>query len=143
MPEIDVDQLIETTWPYDGPHDPDTVISAAQALPRLVRYLNNATGPGHRTESLHHMCTAYRIISQLAATADLLPQLLDQLAGFLHAQSTNPTVYDDRHDRPAAGTAVVAALDLGDAIKIVGRLVETLHAAANTASHLGNNSPRD
>jgi hypothetical protein len=46
MQEIDPDQVVDATWHYDGPHDPETVTSAAQALPRLVRYLNNATRPG-------------------------------------------------------------------------------------------------
>jgi hypothetical protein len=143
MSDIDAYWAVESVWPYDGPHGPDIVTSAALALPRLVRYLNNATGPGHATTSLTCAATAYRITSHLAATADLLPQVLAQLARFLRAQAQNPTLYDDRYDRPAGPTALVAAADLDDAIKTVRGLAEALHRAAMASGHLGNREVSD
>ena len=143
MPEIDAYQVVEDTWHYDGPHDPDTVTSAAQALPRLVRYLNNATGPGHDRSSLRYAVTAYQIIAQIAGVADLLPQVLGQLARFLETQSTDPSLYDDRHDRPAVKTAIEAVMGIRDAIEAARQLAKPLHVAAQAAVHLGNDDPRE
>jgi hypothetical protein len=140
MEEIDADQIVEATWHYDGPHDPETVTSAAQALPRLVRYLNNATGPGKA--SLRYASNAYRITSQFAAVADLLPQVLGQLAHFLETHSGDPSLYDDRRDRPAAQTANEAVIELWNAVTATRQLAKPLRAACAAAGHLGSGDLR-
>jgi hypothetical protein len=140
MYEIDADEVIEATWHYDGPHNADTVTSAAQAVPLLVRYLNNATQPSKA--SLPYAVTAYRIISQIAAATDLLPQVLGQLARFLETQAVDPSLYDDRRDRPAFKTAIEAVIELQDAVNAARRLAKPLRAACEAAGHLGNEGPR-
>ena len=134
--EIDADQVVESTWHYDGPYDPETVISAAQALPRLVRYLNNATRPGKA--SLRYASNAYWVTSQFAAVADLLPQALGQLAHFLETHSADPSLYDDRRDRPATQTAHEAVTELRNAVTATRQLARRLRAVCAAAEHLGN-----
>lgn len=143
MEAPDADDVIDTAYPYDGPHDDEMVASAAAALPRLVRYLNNATGPGHRSSSLTYAATADRIVNTLTSAIGLLPQLLAQLAGFLEAEADNATLYDDRHDRVAGRTAEHAALSIEDAINLANALFDALTIAARHTTHLGNNDPKD
>lgn len=143
MEAPDADDVIDTAYPYDGPHDDEMVASAAAALPRLVRYLNNATGPGHRKASLTYAATAYRIVNELGAAIDLLPQVLEQVMAFLQEQADDPTLYDDRYDRPAADTAIEAALWMDTALVHSRMLASALAAVARRAGHLGNNDPKD
>ncbi|TDX84941.1 hypothetical protein [Amycolatopsis arida] len=50
--ERELVEVIEAHLPYDGPHSRDTVIAAAEGLPHLIRYLNNATQPGTARRTL-------------------------------------------------------------------------------------------
>jgi hypothetical protein len=133
------DDVVDTYWPYDGPHDDDHTIQAGRAIGRLVRYLNNATGPGHRESALPYAPTAYHAISGVAHAVGLLPQLLDQLAGFLDEQADDPTLYDDRHGEWAANDTAIAAADwLRDAVRHAHALGSSLSNAGRHAGHLGN-----
>lgn len=131
------ERLIDAAWPFDGPHTADSVEAAAVALGRLVRYLNNATG---YSRSLPDAATAYRVTSNLASVAGLLPQLLDQLARFMEQQVNDPSLYDDRRNEnhPAHRTALAVSAALGEARRAAGSMGAALALAASAASHLGN-----
>lgn len=132
------ERLIDSTWPFDGPHTEDSVEAAAVALGRLVRYLNNATG---YSKSLPYVGTAYRVTSSVAHMAGLLPQLLNQLAQLMEQQANDPSLYDDRRNErayPAVLTADRVAAELHGATQTVATLGHQLQRAANMASHLGN-----
>jgi hypothetical protein len=129
--------LVDSVWPFDGPHSADSVEAAAVALGRLVRYLNNATG---YSRSLPYAATAYRVTSNLASMAGLLPQLLDQLAQFMEQQAGDPSLYDDRRNGnyPAHRTALAVSAALGEARRAAGSMGAVMERAASAASHLGN-----
>ncbi len=69
----------------DGPHDDDTTIALAEITAEALRALNHATLP---TAGLTEPATVYGVLGQLAAAAHRLPQLCDQLAGWLAAENT-------------------------------------------------------
>src|SRR5262245_44853128 len=72
--------VVERVLPYDGPRSADRVREAANGLPVLVRYLNNATGPGAGNTILRLAPTVDGIFGGLHAVAFGLDQLLSQLA---------------------------------------------------------------
>lgn len=139
------DGVIEEHWPFDGPHDWWATKQAGIALANLVRYLNNATGPGHQVSALPYAATANSVILSLRSVAGLLPQLLEQLAEFLGQQASDPTLYDDRRggpDAPAASlVASIAAEHLDTASQQARKLEGVLRLAAQHTNHLGNDDP--
>lgn len=145
MDEIDIsgEDIVEQNWPYDGPHSHDAVTAASVAAERLVRYLNNATGPGHARSALSYPATAYRLGCNLRAAVGLMPQLFSQLATFLeHQAQHNPAMYDDRRSDqyPAAQTASDAASEFRAAISEAKKLAQILSRANRSTVHLGGDS---
>lgn len=134
----DADNLVEQHFPYDGPHSAATVREAAAAVAELVRYLNNATGPGNARTTVEWAATIDRILGQINRTMYSLEQLLGQLADGMRAQADDPTVYDDRHDRPGKDTARLAANEITATIPHVLRLARQLANARALTDHLGN-----
>ncbi len=63
-----------------------------------------------------------------------------QFARFVeHEADTNPSVYDDRHDRPGAATARELAADLrDDVLPALRSVADALDVAARGAYHLGS-----
>lgn len=141
-PEIveDAGEVVDRFWPYDGPYSAESVASAAAALGWLVRYLNNATGPGNAARTLPYAVSADRVINGVGQAVLLLPQLLGQLCEFLAGQSADRGLYDDRRDRPGAATAAELIDQLCGAHRTVLVLGEQLAAAARLSSHLGNDT---
>jgi len=101
--------VVERVSPYDGPHSADTIREAASGLPVLVRYLNHATGPWNCETTLRHAPTIDVILGGLHAAAYGLDQLLSQLADALTRHAADPSLYDDRRDRPADAVALEAS----------------------------------
>jgi hypothetical protein len=133
--------VVERVLPYDGPHSADTVEEAASGLPVLVRYLNNATGPWNGETTLRYAPTVDAVLGGLHATAHGLDQLLSQLADALARQAGDPSLYDDRRDRPSDAVAKDAA----DRLLAVRDAAWTLGAAVTDVReltvHLGHNAP--
>ncbi len=129
---------IQECVPYDGPHSADTVADAARGLSVLVRYLNNATGPGNGRTTLESATTVYRVLGGLGAAAGGLDQLFKQLAGGMDRQATDPTLYDDRRDRPGADTAHALAALLSELRGTAGGLAWSLDQARELSAHLGH-----
>lgn len=134
----DVCDLIEQHFPYDGPHSADTIRGAAATLAELVRYLNNATGPGNARRTLEWAATIDRVLGTLNTALYGLDQLLGQLAEGMRAQATDPTLYDDRRDRPGKDTAHLAAAEIAAATPHLSQLTRQLSNARELTHHLGN-----
>src|SRR5918992_2131628 len=94
--------VVGRVLPYDGPHSADTVEEAASGLPVLVRYLSNATGPWDGETTLRYAPTVDVVLGGLHAAAYGMDQLLSQLADALERHAGDPSLYDDRRDRPGA-----------------------------------------
>lgn len=147
--------VVNQHWPYDGPHSADRVREAAAALPALVRYLNNATGPGSGQATVEYPATVDHVIGELQTATSGLDQLLSQLAGALEWQAAASAttdeyqqatdymvpvygaVYDDRGDRPGAQTAHTAAESIEDARTAAHSLAYWLSLVRDTTTHLG------
>jgi hypothetical protein len=134
--QIDLADVVDRYWPYDGPHTPEKATAAAVALSGLVRYLNNATLPGRNT--LPDGGSVHRILVEIDSVIHRLPQLLGQLSTAAAQLTHDPTLYDDRSGLNAIATASGIALAL-DSIKQTARgLGDQLTVVTQEASHLGN-----
>ena len=126
--------------PYDGPHSAATVAGAAHGLSVLVRYLNNATGPGNARTTLAWAPTVHRVLGDLAAAVHGLDQLFTQLVAATTRQASDPTLYDDRPGRPGADTAHALAAQLTELRRTASWLARSLDQARELSAHLGNDS---
>jgi hypothetical protein len=126
--------IVEANWPFDGPHDEDTIASAATAVDQLVRYMANATY--RLPESGQGL---WRIVSGLREAVSKLDQVLRYLSERAEGVvADDPILYDDRRDRPGADTAAEVAILLRLAREGLAEACKTLSQASAVASHLGN-----
>lgn len=136
MTETRLVDVIGNYCHIDGPHDDDTATDAASSLSELVRYLNHAT---IRHTPWPWAATTHRVVGGLSATVYGMEQLVRQLAEVLDKQAKDPTLYDDRRDRPGAQTAAQAAAQLRAVRPMVSQLAAMLDAVRAHTVHLGNN----
>jgi hypothetical protein len=136
MPLTRLVDMIPNYCPIDGPHTDDTATDAASSLSELVRYLNHAT---IGRNPWPWAATTHRVVGGLSATVYGMEQLVRQLTQVLDAQAKDPTLYDDRHDRPGAQTATEAAAALRGLRPLIKQLAASLDAARAHTVHLGNN----
>jgi hypothetical protein len=137
---MDAYEVVDQRWPFDGPHSEESVTEAATAVARLVRYLNNATWPGKK-----HVASGpamYRVLSNLNSTTYGLRQLLEQLRDTAATLAGDGSMYDDRRDRPAKGTAVEAASHLDSALQSLDPLIRAVERATSLTCHLGHEEAR-
>jgi hypothetical protein len=66
-----------------APADPATITEYGDALPELVRALNHVT---RHHGALDHPSDADRLIRNISRAVSMLPQLLEQVAGWLEAE---------------------------------------------------------
>lgn len=131
--------VIHRQWPYDGPHDRDTVASAAEATAELIRYLNNATRSANALDSA---AAVHDVLSRLGGAAHGLDQLLRQLGAALHRHAEHdPGLYDDRDGHQGGDTAQDAAEQLQQARQPAAQLAERLDAALARTTYLGSRTP--
>lgn len=135
MSDPDPYEIVETHWPYDGPYSNETTSAAATMVERLVRYLNNATG---KRDGLPYAATTYRVLSGVDSAVYGLAQLTRQLRDHAERIAEDPTLYDDRRDRPARQTALELAAALDELMPAFDDLERRLRRATSTAVHLGN-----
>lgn len=129
-------EIVERLWPYDGPYSDGHTTTAGVMIGRLGRYLNNATG---KRGGLPYAAVIGRVLDDLAGAVIGYEQLLTQLARFLDREADgNPSLYDDRRDRPGAQTARETAAALDDAKAAVLALYSALTVPAQLAYHLGS-----
>src|SRR5690606_12113707 len=143
--------LSESVWPSDGPHDRDSVVTAAASAAALIRYLNNATQPARSQRTLPYASTISDVLGSVRSTVMHLHQLLGQLADAVDEHTAiNGGVYDaERPDDLDAGAARAHELSMQllqtrrsvaqwDSYRLVGGLAAELDKAAAIASGLGN-----
>lgn len=130
MSDIDGTQVIDEYWPFDGPHDGDTVSEAAQAMARLGRYINNAT----RGSVLQSPRDLRVTVGSIATVLHQLPQLLDQVAARLERAAARTEFYDDHDSRDVdlgQTTTREAARRLRAALQpvsVAARAIDAAHA---------------
>jgi hypothetical protein len=133
---LDPYEIVELYWPYDGPYSDDHTTAAALMIGRLGRYLNNAT---QKCDGLPYAAVAGRVLADLCGAVAGYEQLLGQLARFLDREAErNPSLYDDRRDRPGAHTARETAAVLDEAVGAVRELHAALAEPARLTYHLGS-----
>lgn len=129
-------EIVERFWPYDGPYSDEHTTAAVVMIARLGRYLNNAT---RKRDGLPYAALVGRVLGDLAGAVIGYEQLLGQLAEFLEREADgDPSLYDDRRDRPGAQTARETAAELDDAKSAVLALYTALTGPAQLAYHLGS-----
>jgi hypothetical protein len=133
-----VQRQIERALPYDAPHSADAVRDAAHGVYALVRYLNNATGPGNGGTTLRLAPTVDDVLGGIHSAAYALDQLLSQLANALARQSSDPTLYDDRRDRSVAAVAADAADRILAGRDAAMAFADSLTAVRSRTVHLGH-----
>jgi hypothetical protein len=129
----DLPDLIDAE--YDGPHTAESVTAAARALAALVRHLNNAT---RDPATLPYAGHVYDVLGSLSEAAAGLDQLTDQLTTATDRHAADPTLYDDRRDRPGRDTAHALIAALYQARLAAGGLAHHLGQAQGAASHLAH-----
>lgn len=132
--------MTQQSFPYDGPHSPDTVHRAAEILAYLVRYLNNATGAAGAT--VPHAATVDRVLGSLGAAVAGLDQLLAQLAPAIERQAKHAALYDDRCGCSGDATGAELVTKLGVVRGWSARLAHEIDAARAASTHLGNANPQ-
>jgi hypothetical protein len=118
-----------------GPHSPDYTREVASAVAEAVRVLNHAT-LSHIGESLAYPADADAVTGSLAIAAQRLPQLLDQLRGWLASELTAGRLqvnHGPHADNPAAAVQA-ASLQLGNASAAASQLYLALRDAATVTS---------
>lgn len=135
----DAYEIVEEFWPYDGPYGTWRTGSAATMIARTVRYLNNAT---QKQSAMPHAATAGKVLSGISDAMFGLHQLTEQLAEFAagHANGNSAKLYDDRHDRTGAATALELAMELEELQPVLTDLASRLQRASGIASHIGERS---
>lgn len=136
----DAYEIVEEFWPYDGPYGQWRTAAAATMIDRTVRYLNNAT---QKQSAMPNAATAGQVLSGASSAVFGLEQLARQLADFAERQANDPTLYDDRRDRPGRDTALDLAMELEELLPAITVLAARLQRASGIASHLGNNTTDD
>lgn len=126
---------VDTLYPYDGPHTPETVRAAAEDVSALVRYLARATRDG---DSVRQLPDLAQIVGYLSGAIGDLPQVFMHLSEHARRISMWSDVYDDRGGDPA-----VVARDLDQHLRTAGHSATVaagiLSAAHEAASRLGTN----
>ncbi|MEU4843265.1 hypothetical protein [Nocardia testacea] len=97
---IDRVEAVENLFPIDGPHTPETLIAASQAIAELWRYLGHATISGTR-KILTDPADAYTMVGALAAAERSSVDVLERLSTWARNIGDEST-YTDRfgHDDP-------------------------------------------
>lgn len=129
-------EIVERFWPYDGPYSDEHTTAAAVLIGRLGRYLNNAT---QKRDGLPYAAVVGRVVENVRGAVAGYEQLLGQLARFLDQEAEhNPSLYDDRGDRPGAFTARETSAALVEAIEAVHVLDAALAEPSRLAYRLGS-----
>jgi hypothetical protein len=120
--------------------DPQTqpsTVELADTAARAVRELNHRTrGP----DAFSGPAELYRLVAELVLLADGLPQLLNQVGRWLHAEHDADRVRSDNHADPGP-TVWQATAHLADAGDAARDLARTLARAQQCLAHLGAARP--
>lgn len=132
---VDGAEVVAKHWPLAGPHDEETMASAAMAVEELARYMAHAT-IGTELDALPYACDGYTVIGRLATAAHSERQVLRQLAEWADGLTN---AFGLRHDTPpgsADDTARAAAAYLREAANAAESLAKWLRHAQGALGHL-------
>lgn len=115
-----------------GPHSDTASIALAEIIAEAVRVLNHAT---RDPDAITEPATLYAITASLATLADRLPQLCDQLTGWLDREVAVERLAHD-HGQPVQAAADPARSGLTAAAGLAGGLSLAFGAAQAAAAHL-------
>ena len=120
-----------------GPHSPEYTAALANAIADAVRTLNHAT-LNHPGEALAFPADADAVISALATAMQRVPQLLDQLSGWLteeYRAGRMQITYGPHAGDPGAAT-LEARIGLSEASAIAGQLHAALKGVGAVTSKI-------
>ncbi|MFI2473465.1 hypothetical protein [Nocardia xishanensis] len=141
--------LINQTFPLDGPHTAETVIAAAAAIAELWRYLGHATIGGTR-DLLADPADAYTVVGLLSAADLRAADVVECLARYA-VHVGDESTYTDRfgHDDPDGSPDQIqagmhqAATELRAAANGHHWSATSLDRAAGWLSHIYRNTTTD
>jgi hypothetical protein len=133
--------VVAERWSTSGPHDRAQVRSAADALPKLLRYLATATDPVHARATLEIPGDVDHIVAALHTAVGYVPQLLDQLGRRVGDLAATGRLLDDRvPDEPPMGRElgyeVMSALS--EVRPAINFLTAQLAATRSHSRHVGH-----
>lgn len=139
-------EVIGAHWPLAGPHDPELMESAAEAIAELVRYLNHTTLAQHG--GLIGAQHAAGLLGSLATAAHREKRLCQQLAAWVGDLPADSTVRHDlcrdepeRSHQMAVTAARKAAAELGFAVDVAEELGSFLDRAHREVEWLCHDRP--
>jgi hypothetical protein len=117
----------------DGPYTPDETLRVAELIAEAVRYLNYATRTRDAFEYPSQLDTAIR---SLSSAASRLPQLLEQVSGWLADEQAigRLEIVSGEHAGDTPVAVITARGWLAEAGHLAGRLQVALDAAAAVTS---------
>ncbi|MBX6358173.1 MAG: hypothetical protein IRZ05_20285 [Micromonosporaceae bacterium] len=138
MDRVTARGLAERVLRLDGPYQPGALTAAAGLVAELVRRLNRATAD---PTALPQPSDVYHVVSELAAAAAGLQQLLTQLAGRLQQWGTDPGQLRHAQHRQTRDSVEFALLDLmhatADLHRAAGAADATAVALRAAHTHIG------
>lgn len=131
---VDGAEVVAKHWPVSGPHDEETIASAAMAAEELQRYMAHATIG--EVDALPYACDGYTVVGRLATAAHSERQVLQQLAGWADGLTNAFGLCHDTPPGSANDTARAAAAYLREAAKAAESLAKWLRHAQGALGHL-------
>jgi hypothetical protein len=126
---------LELSVTTDGPADPQYVLELANGLAEVVRSLNHQT---RHHQALHYPSEADKLIREISLAVSRLPQLLEQVSGWLEAeQATGRIGVADGSGYFTAAPVVMAARGWLERAQAQARILQqALDAAASMTTDL-------
>jgi hypothetical protein len=123
------------TIDVDGPRDPEYVLELAEAFAEAVRALNHLTMSHDAFEYPSQLDTAIR---SLSSAASRLPQLLEQVSGWLADEQAigRLEIVSGEHAGDTPVAVITARGWLAEAGHLAGRLQVALDIAAEATSSM-------
>lgn len=119
------------------PQTPPSTVELAATTAQAIRDLNHRTrGP----DAFPGPAELYRLVTELVLLVDGLPQLLNQLGRWLHAEHDADRVRSDNHADPGP-TVSRATAHMADAGGAARELAHSLARAQQHLAHLGATRP--
>ena len=124
----------------DGPRDPEYLLEVLQAAAQAIRVANHVS---RDRAAIGEPADAWHAILELVSVAERLPQLCEQIGGWLEAEREAGRIAVP--SGTMAGQPDLAVLTVTEALAHAGTVAEelraVLNAAANVASTLAAASP--
>lgn len=124
---FNVDTWADAVLRYDGPHDPQAIVDAAEAIRELTRRIANAT---RTSRSLQYPSQVYEVLGGLRPALGSLQQILNQLGDRMEQLADDQNVTIAGRTR---GEAREAAYDAANALRRSGTFVREVAHGVDVA----------